>query len=376
MRGENEIAISGTASASRNIPTCVGKTRWQASSLSASQEHPHMRGENPRFARTGVVCVGTSPHAWGKRYTPAHRRGAPRNIPTCVGKTTRRRARLTRESEHPHMRGENRPSRSRGDRIHGTSPHAWGKQIGDPRLKLVDRNIPTCVGKTDGRPEKKPALPEHPHMRGENFAIMKRTGEMAGTSPHAWGKHREGAARVARNRNIPTCVGKTVRRRRRRDREPEHPHMRGENSIPRKVVGDGVGTSPHAWGKRQPDRKGQRARRNIPTCVGKTDHGRYSSVAFQEHPHMRGENHYAHAKEKHPYGTSPHAWGKHLRPCKFTTISRNIPTCVGKTDETPASLACLTEHPHMRGENHGTRSCVEITDGTSPHAWGKLGSMT
>ena len=50
----------------RNTPTCVGKTRSLMWFFSATQKHPHMRGED---GLTVEGCHGfkeTPPHAWGR----------------------------------------------------------------------------------------------------------------------------------------------------------------------------------------------------------------------------------------------------------------------------------------------------------------------
>ena len=68
---------------------------------------------------------------------------------------------------------------------------------------------------------------EHPHMRGEDWQVYSQV--RSGTSPHAWGRHNTS--------DIQSC---------------------------------GRGTSPHAWGRLRSKRLTIRYGRNIPTCVGKT----------------------------------------------------------------------------------------------------------
>ena len=50
--------------------------------------------------------------------------------------------------EHPHMRGEDKRERGRTSNALGTSPHAWGRLNTDAGKETISRNIPTCVGKT------------------------------------------------------------------------------------------------------------------------------------------------------------------------------------------------------------------------------------
>ena len=73
--------------AERNIPTCVGKTPVHPAASSRLTEHPHVRGENQPIRTPRRRRCGTSPRAWGKQPRRKPRKAASRNIPTCVGKT-------------------------------------------------------------------------------------------------------------------------------------------------------------------------------------------------------------------------------------------------------------------------------------------------
>ena len=79
------------------------------------------------MSEEGTSPSGTSPQAWGKGPRQMTNARFGRNIPTGVGKRTRRRPRLRARAEHPHRRGE-KSSRSPCRRSwRGTSPQAWGK---------------------------------------------------------------------------------------------------------------------------------------------------------------------------------------------------------------------------------------------------------
>ncbi len=237
--------------------------------MDSLSEHPHVRGENATFARSAASGIGTSPRAWGKQAVKTWIEQAGRNIPTCVGKTRGRARRQGRRPEHPHVRGENtyppplcrplrgtsprawgkRPREGGGSPPHGTSPRAWGK----PHLPLGRgfdmRNIPTCVGKTVRDLVSLTLNPEHPHVRGENQIGANPIVGLLGTSPRAWGKRTQGFRALLRVRNIPTCVGKTWRRVDEIFSTTEHPHVRGENALGISLTVLIGGTSPRAWGK-------------------------------------------------------------------------------------------------------------------------------
>ena len=168
-------------------------------------------------------------------------------------------------------------------------------------------------------------------MRGENRNLIATRQLKCGTSPHAWGKPLLERAAAVADRNIPTCVGKTRRRSYPFLRRPEHPHMRGENASSDSSRETTDGTSPHAWGKPTFGSAPPEVSRNIPTCVGKTGSLREFGRVSPEHPHMRGENSAGYNIHAAISGTSPHAWGKRSTRAQATTRPRNIPTCVGKT---------------------------------------------
>ena len=108
------------------------------------------------------------------------------------------------------MRGENVAKRMQYTRRFGTSPRAWGKQLGQNICKLRWRNIPTCVGKTSAVTPAAWRTAEHPHVRGENWLKVAAIWSLVGTSPRAWGKPFALLEFDGLPRNIPTCVGKTI----------------------------------------------------------------------------------------------------------------------------------------------------------------------
>ena len=174
----------------RNIPTCVGKTFSDQAGQSCISEHPHVCGENHLQTKFLLFLQGTSPRVWGKLRDRFNWLGVLRNIPTCVGKTSRRTFSLTVLPEHPHVCGENQRQSSRCLPFPGTSPRVWGKHIILTFLCVFVRNIPTCVGKTSCRWTSQKQDSEHPHVCGENSGWRWSAGLQT------W--------------NIPTCVGKTI----------------------------------------------------------------------------------------------------------------------------------------------------------------------
>ena len=154
----------------------------------------------------------------------------------------------------------------------GTSPRMWGKPGEHFGFCILERNIPTHVGKTRRAPRAFQGRTEHPHACGENAVLPDRPALRDGTSPRMWGKQRRHRRNYQHRRNIPTHVGKTSGCVIRTDTISEHPHACGENSCAGQHAIQPPGTSPRMWGKRIRGRRTDLIQRNIPTHVGKTHH--------------------------------------------------------------------------------------------------------
>ena len=133
------------------------------------------------------------------------------NTPMCVGKTRRRALALFARRKHPHVRGEdvikNRFCITKPE----TPPRAWGRQNRRITIIIIDRNTPTCVGKTYLAGLLFAGSEKHPHVRGEDLAEVYEVRRLRETPPRAWGRRFIPVIRAASLRNTPTCVGKTPR---------------------------------------------------------------------------------------------------------------------------------------------------------------------
>ena len=195
----------------------------------------------------------------------------------------------------------------------------------------ASRNIPTCVGKT-GAVEADGVTDEEtsPPAWGK-LQASSPVEDSVETSPPAWGKLKKKRRLRAMCRNIPTCVGKTHDEAHLSRKSGKHPHLRGENNGSAILHVNLLETSPPAWGKLTMRRPPGSISRNIPTCVGKTRRQACALPTFEKHPHLRGENQRRSFNRAAFLETSPPAWGKLARLQREDAKSRNIPTCVGKT---------------------------------------------
>ena len=218
----------------RFIPTCVGYTHHQQRRLDQQggssprawgirlrvlsvsfsfPVHPHVRGVYIVFFPHGTHFSGSSPRAWGIRVIINNPVQDFRFIPTCVGYTFSRAA-SSREMAGSSPRAWGiRNAAAAGSGSLPVHPHVRGVYI---QTMLNDnwekRFIPTCVGYTSHGPPPLRRMSVHPHVRGVYAVWNHGKGHNAGSSPRAWGILRHVSHDRLVVRFIPTCVGYTLKR--------------------------------------------------------------------------------------------------------------------------------------------------------------------
>ena len=127
---------------------------------------------------------------------------------------------------------------------------------------------------------------------------------------------------------------------------------------------------PHAWGI-LPYLASRYVRgRFIPTCVGNTFRQFRRSGGESVHPHVRGEYSRAALRQSAHNGSSPRAWGILGTTGTDGLLDRFIPTCVGNTSIPSSPARPEPVHPHVRGEYCMARFSISWVSGSSPRAWG------
>ena len=170
-----------------------------------------MRGEHRRPGSDHGLAGGSSPHARGAPHAMIANRRFVRIIPACAGSTHLRRGSHRQSWDHPRMRGEHITVVMSGMRVSGSSPHARGAQSAD---KLVVENqgiIPACAGSTPTPQPRYAISPDHPRMRGEHRPFHSMVGEVVGSSPHARGALCPSSPTMTTRGIIPACAGSTDR---------------------------------------------------------------------------------------------------------------------------------------------------------------------
>ena len=218
-------------------------------------------------------------------------------------------------------------------------------------MKGVVRFIPTGVGNTNYKYLGKPSISVHPHWRGEHSTSTGWSRTESGSSPLAWGTLVPVAAIWECSRFIPTGVGNTIKTVRMSSKGTVHPHWRGEHKGGRRRRCWLCGSSPLAWGTRFIYISEASIYRFIPTGVGNTGQGWLQILMQTVHPHWRGEHKNFGKKRERLFGSSPLAWGTHLRQFCPQFRLRFIPTGVGNTRFCRAFREPSPVHPHWRGEH-------------------------
>ena len=193
-------------------------------------------------------------------------------------------------------------------------------------------------------------------MRGEDFEQGKNTPYGLGSPPHARGRRMPSFVRRRDSRITPACAGKTSSKGRTLRMDWDHPRMRGEDSRKETAITRRDGSPPHARG-RLPRRPRDDGGLGItPACAGKTGYTLGERRRQGDHPRMRGED-VTDLPESYGWlGSPPHARG---RPPGRLPMGRRpgiTPACAGKTREAVHGDEAGADHPRMRGEDQIPRS--------------------
>ena len=292
-----------------------------------------MRGEDCSKIELADKAFGSPPHARGRRHTHAEQRPQERITPACAGKTPPRLAKPAL-ADHPRMRGEDRPRTRLGREIDGSPPHARGRLIGGMVSLFSGRITPACAGKTSKTSSAGSKTSDHPRMRGEDGFVCRFHGFALGSPPHARGRRQRRALGRAAARITPACAGKTEPATVRLQSMGDHPRMRGEDGDQLNQNRHQLGSPPHARGRPPTVRRNAGPSRITPACAGKTLRGANRDDNESDHPRMRGEDQSRMKLPSYARGSPPHARGRREPVLSLGVALRITPACAGKTLKT------------------------------------------
>ncbi len=87
---------------------------------------------------------------------------------------------------------------------------------------------------------------------------------------------------------------------------------------------------------------------------------------------MRGEKDKKLTQLQKARGSPPHARGKVVLAARSLTIDGITPACAGKSAIIPYIVVADKDHPRMRGEKFSLSSLIFASQGSPPHARGKV----
>ena len=303
---------------------------------------------------------------------PAHQASEQRTIPTRVGNTFGGGLGSGLRADHPHAGGEYPDGFGIVGGWVGPSPRGWGILRRDAVPQLRRRTIPTRVGNTTRRCRRRTSHADHPHAGGEYNLQGKERIHWAGPSPRGWGIRRGPRLRFRIFRTIPTRVGNTSSLSSRLRLTADHPHAGGEYRFALQLRASDDGPSPRGWGIRRARPPIRLLERTIPTRVGNTSVDGIECGGPADHPHAGGEYPSSASHISSISGPSPRGWGIHSPRLAELENWRTIPTRVGNTDNSPTGTQKRTDHPHAGGEYHGPEPHGLLSSGPSPRGWGIL----
>ncbi len=273
---------------------------------------------------------------------------------------------------HPRSRGEHATAQGALSPTLGSSPLARGAR---GRLLAAGRRvglIPARAGSTPRAWRRITSRPAHPRSRGEHAYCSGCDGSGAGSSPLARGAHRIGGHAGGPPGLIPARAGSTDGSRPWWRRTAAHPRSRGEHGAAAVGVTIGSGSSPLAWGARQPDAGLPDAAGLIPARAGSTALRGPNVTHASAHPRSRGEHDDPGHADRRRNGSSPLARGAPPAPAAGQRAAGLISARAGSTAESGRHRGRGWAHPRSRGEHRTISAAVGRTSGSSPLARGAL----
>ena len=333
----------------------MGTTSSRTTYSNRSTVHPHAHGDDAVSFLANQIANGSSPRAWGRPRAGLFRHRGYRFTSTGVG--------------------DHESCWVSFDYQVGSPPRAWGRRRLVRGLRQAVRFTPTRVGTTSLSTTESTKNTVHPHARGDDHEVSTLTSKLAGSPPRAWGRRRRTAAAAAVVSVHPHARGddRTVTS----SPWPHlsvHPHARGDDASERDRASASSAVHPHARGDDvAPARPGSSyVAGSPPRAWGRLDllHSAASSDVGSP-PRAWGRRRAGSTAAPRMPGSPPRAWGrlKHIHPRNLAF--RFTPTRVGTTRTIATSRSCVSAvHPHARGDDHARIARMIDVRPVHPHARG------
>ena len=353
-------------------PACAGKSSIKFWAETGGGDHPRVRGEKRFCPACGTPVAGSPPRARGKVHH--HRNGQKRSgiTPACAGKSRILHRQPSPLWDHPRVRGEKQYAGAPPQTHAGSPPRARGKEQGGGREESEKGITPACAGKRLVRTSAICAARDHPRVRGEKGKTARPSAWLTGSPPRARGKELANQAHVSVSRITPACAGKSHTDRGGKRMDWDHPRVRGEKRSRRRPGSSTPGSPPRARGKVTELFDYQRAAGITPACAGKSNDKICLQFLFWDHPRVRGEKAIGKKIMMSQAGSPPRARGKVAADRAFLAVQGITPACAGKSSLWSLSAKYKWDHPRVRGEKILAERMRPAAAGSPPRARGKV----
>ena len=151
------------------IPAYAGSTVEQGLGYELVEDHPRIRGEHVAWSGVSEALRGSSPHTRGALDREAVRTGIDGIIPAYAGSTSMGNFISIFDPDHPRIRGEHVTRRMPETSTKGSSPHTRGAPPPAHGGGRRPRIIPAYAGSTVVLTLVVSRDQDHPRIRGEHM---------------------------------------------------------------------------------------------------------------------------------------------------------------------------------------------------------------
>ena len=235
------------------------------------------------------------------------------------------------------------------------------------------RITPAYAGKSQGFGVSLLLMRDHPRLRGEKRLFRRLWGIHLGSPPLTRGKEKQKNTSFPLDRITPAYAGKSPRFGCRTASARDHPRLRGE-----KQAGDAdqhrkEGSPPLTRGK-VCRRYQNAARRGItPAYAGKRSGRQLHMSQTEDHPRLRGEKILWMSRCLPKKGSPPLTRGKVLPVWIKFRFRRITPAYAGKSLYGSCYADNIGDHPRLRGEKRSIIHHTKSISGSPPLTRGKVG---
>ena len=356
-------------------PACAGSRRQRLERVHEPGDHPRVRGEQQWCRPQSGVLRGSPPRARGAGGAVTSGRRGRGITPACAGSRGSDPAARRADRDHPRVRGEQFCAASAASRPAGSPPRARGADSHRAAGGQLTGITPACAGSSSRRAATWGSAPDHPRVRGEQFADLRNHAHPMGSPPRARGAAETVASQVKPVRITPACAGSRPPAASTHRHPRDHPRVRGEQSVPGFGEEPVRGSPPRARGAGTDSRRRRGAGGITPACAGSSPLLLLPCEVSRDHPRVRGEQSACPHRLRTSEGSPPRARGAGSQRRRRCSPSGITPACAGSRRPARYWLPAMRDHPRVRGEQRLNATGSAELEGSPPRARGAGGQL-